>query len=80
MEVNLMDDIDKILKNSSKAELIEKLDEELKETDKVIIVLIQDKEEGRYTSQVMTLGIENTYEAYGILDVAKQDLQEDDLV
>ena len=75
-----MDDIDRILKNSSKADLIEKLDEELKEADKVIVVLIQDKEDGRYTSQVMTLGIENTYEAYGILDVAKQDLQEDDLV
>ena len=78
--VGLMDEIDRILKNSSKAELVERLDEELKETDKVIIILIQDKEDGRYTSQVMTLGIENTYEAYGILDVAKQDLQEDDLV
>ncbi len=75
-----MDEIDRILKNSSKADLIEKLDEELKETDKVIVILIQDKENGRYTSTVMTLGIENTYEAYGILDVAKQDLQEDDLV
>jgi len=75
-----VDEIDKILKNSSKAELIERLDEELRETDKVIVVLITDKEDGRYTSQVMTLGIENTYEAYGILDVAKHDLQEDDLV
>ena len=75
-----MDEIDRILKNSSKAELIERLDEELKESDKVIIVLITDKEEGRYTSQVMTLGIENTYEAYGILDVAKHDLLEEDLV
>ena len=75
-----MDEIDRILRNSSKAELIEKLDEELKDTDKVIVVLIKDKEDGRYTSEVMTLGIENTYEAYGILDVAKQDLQEDDLV
>jgi len=75
-----MDDIDRILKNSSKADLIEKLDEEIKDTDKVIVICIKDKEDGRYTSQVMTLGIENTYEAYGILDVAKQDLQEDDLV
>jgi len=75
-----MDDIDCILKNSSKAELIERLDKELEDTDKVIVVLIQDKKDGRYTSQVMTLGIENTYEAYGILDVAKHDLQEDDLV
>lgn len=75
-----MDEIDRILKNSSKAELIERLDEELKESDKVIIVLITDKEDGRYTSQVMTLGIENTYEAYGILDVAKHDLLEEDLV
>jgi len=75
-----VDEIDRILKNSSKAELIERLDEELKESDKVIIVLITDKEDGRYTSQVMTLGIENTYEAYGILDVAKHDLLEEDLV
>lgn len=75
-----MDEIDKILKNSSKAELIEKLDEELKDSDKIIVVLIQDKGNGKYTSQVLTLGIENSYEAYGILDVAKHDLQEHDLV
>ncbi len=71
-------EIDKILKNSSKQELIERLNEDIVPTDKVIVVLIQDTEDGRYTSQVMTLGIENSYEAYGILDVAKQDLIEDD--
>lgn len=73
-----MDDIDKILKNSSKAELIEKLNEQLAEFDKVIVVLIQDKEKGKYSSLVMTLGIQSSYEAYGILEVAKQDLQSED--
>ncbi len=69
-------DIDNIFKNSSKAELIEELTKELENTDKVIIVLIEDKKDGKYTSQVMTLGLNNTYEAYGILEVARQDLAE----
>ena len=73
-----MDDIEKIFKNSSKAELIEKLSEELEKADKVIVILIEDKDEGQYSSQVMTLGLSSTYEAYGILEVAKQDLMEDD--
>jgi hypothetical protein len=60
--------------SSSKAELLEKLEKELVTTDKVIIVLIEDKEEGKYNSLVMTLGLANTYEAYGILEVARQDL------
>jgi len=73
-----MDDIDKILMSSSKAELIEHITEELKTADKVIIVLIEDKECGKYSSQVMTLGLDSTYEAYGILEVAKQDLMGED--
>lgn len=72
------DDIDKLIRKSSKAELMEVLDAELVEASKVIVVLIIDKEYGNYSSQVMTLGLENTYEAYGILEVAKQDLIEDD--
>ena len=55
--------------------LAEELD---KANVKVIVVLINDKEEGKYSSTVMTLGLQNTYEAYGILDVAKRDLQEDE--
>lgn len=71
-----MDDIDKILRNSSKAELLEKLAEELEKADpKVIVVSVGDKDGGKYSSLVMTLGLKNTYEAYGILEVAKQDLQ-----
>lgn len=71
-----MDEIDRIFKNSSKAELIEKLSDELEKADcKVIVVLIEDKKGGKYSSLVMTLGLENTYEAYGILEIAKQDLQ-----
>lgn len=70
-----IDDIDKILRNSSKAELLERLPRELDKSDKAIIILIENKGEGKYSSIVMTLGLENTYEAYGILEVAKQDLQ-----
>ena len=73
-----MNDIDKILINSTKAELIEALTKGLASNDKAIIVLIEDKEDGSYSSQVMTLGLEYAYEAYGILDVAKQDLMNDE--
>jgi len=73
-----MDDIDKIFRSSAKAELIEKLTEELETADKAIVILIEDKDEGKYSSLVMTLGLQNTYEVYGILDVAKQDLQNDE--
>ena len=72
------DEISKIFKSSAKAELLEKLAEELETMDKAIIILIQDKEEGKYSSLVMTLGLNTTYEAYGILEVAKQDLQNED--
>ena len=70
-------EIDNILKNSSKAELLERLTEELTDFEKVIVVLIKDDDKsGKYTSLVMTLGLEHTYEAYGMLEVAKQDLIE----
>ena len=73
------DEIERIIKNSNKAELIESLSQELSKADsKVIVILITDKDEGKYSSLVMTLGLNNTYEAYGILDVAKQDLRNDD--
>ncbi len=73
-----MDDIEKIFISSSKAELIEWLTEALVNTDKAIIVLIEDMENGKYTSHVTTLGLVTTYEAYGILEVARQDLQGED--
>jgi len=56
------------------------LTKELAEFDKVIIILIKDSEDeesSKYTSLVMTLGLNSTYEAYGILEVAKQDLAEE---
>ena len=72
----MTDEIDRIIKNSNKAELIEQLSQELSEEDsKVIVILITDKDDNKYSSLVMTLGLNNTYEAYGILEVAKQDLQ-----
>ena len=75
------DDIERIFKNSNKAELLEMFEKELENNDsKVIVVLVTDKDEGKYTSIVMTLGLDHTYEAYGILDVAKQDLMNEDLI
>ena len=74
----MADGIEKYLEDSGKAELLERLEEELETADKVIVVLIEDKDGDKYTSQVMMLNIENTYEAYGILEVAKKDLQAED--
>ena len=71
-------EIDRILINSSKGELIEVLTKELASADKVIVICIEDKEDGKYASRLITLGLQSTYEAYGILEVAKQDLQVDD--
>jgi len=71
-----MGSIDEIFKNSSKAELLETLGEFLKEYDKVIIVLVQDGDNGNYSSRIMTLGLDKGYEAYGILESAKIDLAE----
>ena len=68
------DDIDNILKNSTKAEFIEAITEALKKADKAVVIFIEDKENGEYTSDTMTLGLNTSYEAYGILEVAKQDL------
>ena len=74
-----MSEIDDIIKKSSKAELLEALANHLETMDKVIVVLIEDEEDSsRYKSLVMTLGVDTTYEAYGILDVAKQDLMNED--
>jgi len=73
-----MNEIDKILINSTKADLIENLTKGLFDADKAIIILIEDKEDGGYSSQVMTMGLDSTYEAYGILEVAKQDLENDE--
>lgn len=71
-------EIERIFKNSEKAKLLEELAKDLETIDKAVIVLIEDKEKGGYSSTVMTLGVNNAYEAYGILEVAKQDLQEDE--
>ena len=74
-----MNYIDKILKSSGKAELLEEIGEALETMDKVVVVLIEDKENGKFSSLVMTLGLDNNYEAYGVLEVAKQDLQREDI-
>ena len=72
-----MGEIDNIIKNSTKAELLEKLAEYLKEYDKTVIVLIQDGEKGKFSSKTLLLGIESLYDACGIIEVAKHDLLHD---
>ena len=73
----MVDEFEKIFRNSNKAEL-EALSEELGKADcKVLIILIEDKEGAKYNSTVMTLGLSTTYEAYALLEVAKRDLFED---
>jgi hypothetical protein len=67
-------DIERIIKNSSKAELLEQLAADLEEFDKAVVVLIQDESDGNYSSLVHTLGLNRTYEIYGILDSAKDDI------
>ena len=67
-------DIAKIIKSSGKAEFMEAVEEALVSADKVVAVLIQDKEDGVYTSQVLTLGFNYSYERLGALDMAKMDL------
>ena len=70
--------LEKIFKNSEKGKLVEQFAEDLETMDKAVVILIKDKEEGGFSSVVMTLGLNNTYEAYGMLEVAKQDLLEED--
>jgi hypothetical protein len=74
-----MSDIDNIIKNSSKAELLEKLTEYLNEYDKAVVVLIKDKERGGFSSETLLLGVENLYDACGILKVAEHDLLHDNI-
>ena len=70
--------LDKIFKRSEKAKLLEALAKTLETADKAIVVTVEDKEGGKYSCQVMTLGLNSTYEACGILEVAKQDLASED--
>lgn len=74
-----MDDIDKILKNSTKADLLEALSERLPYADKVIAIVVNDKEDcGAYDIQVMHIGINHGYEALGIIQSALNNLYDED--
>ena len=53
---------------------MEAIEEALVSADKVIAVLIQDKEGGEFTSQILSLGFDYSYERLGALDMAKMDL------
>ena len=74
----MVDGIDRFLRNSEKAELLISLEEVIDRYDKVVIVLIKDNEDTGFNSLVMSLGVDSTYEAYGILDVGKQDLMNEE--
>jgi hypothetical protein len=69
-----MSDIEKILKNSTKAELLEKLTELLADYDNALVVLYQDNEKGGFSEQLLLLGGNSIYETCGIIEVAKHDL------
>ena len=76
-ELTNKSDIDQIIQNSDKRELLDQLSELLKTMDKAVVVLVQDKDGGGgYTSLVFTLGLTSNYEAYGLLEIAKQDIME----
>jgi len=66
--------ISKILMGSSKAELLEHLTTDLEDTDKVIVILVEDIEDG-YTVRPLTLGFNRNYEILGILDTVAHDLK-----
>ena len=69
-------ELDRILMNSERANLLEVFKEKLQEGEpKIIIILINDKDDGKYDSQVLLLGINNGYEALGILEIAKEDIR-----
>jgi hypothetical protein len=72
-----MDEIDRLLINSSKAELMELLNKVLPDYNKVLVVLIKDDTNGEFSSNTLTLGLNHSYEAYGLLEIARQDLAHD---
>lgn len=69
-----MSDLDNILNRNDKAELIEWLESALEEADKVLIIVVTDSEHG-FSSTTTTFGTPHLYDALGILEVAKIDLQ-----
>jgi hypothetical protein len=69
-----MDELESIFRNSSKKDLLDDFSESLPDYDKVIIVMVKDGEEGKYTSRIMLMGFERQYESVGILENAKHDL------
>lgn len=74
-------DMDKELqKLTGKQDLVDVLRKILDETDepKVIVTIVEDMEDYRYQVQVLTLGLSTSYESFGILDVAKRHLSEED--
>lgn len=74
-----MNELDRIFMNSEKGKLLEQLTKELETYNKVVVVLIEDKpDKNTYSSLVMTLGLDYNYEAYGILEVGKRQLQDED--
>lgn len=70
-------EIEKILKNSSKAEMLEILAEQLMDAVIVVTIVVSKTEENRLITKVMELGSASTYESLGVLEMAKEDLLAD---
>ena len=71
----MTNEISRILKNSAKAEFMDKLDKDMIGTDKAILIMIQNKPEGLYSIIVRTVGIEYDYEVQGIIKEAERYLE-----
>lgn len=66
-------EIEDIIKSSNKAEFLEMVQKSLVTTDKAMAVLIDGREDGKWTTRILTLGIKEDYEAVGILQIGMMD-------
>lgn len=67
-------DIDRIINNSNKAEILEMIEQQLPDYDKVLVIMVKENEDNQDASQTLMLGIAHDYEAYGLLEYARQDI------
>ena len=74
----MANEIDRILINGTKVEFLQGIEEALITMDKAVVILVQPKENGKYTELCMALGMEYGYEVYGLLQIALNSFQEAD--
>ena len=72
-----MNDIDKILMASGKADLLEELSRALETTDSIVVVMLRDNATAEVT---LSLGFSNNFEVLGALDLAAHYLKNDILL